>query len=93
MGSQHEAGGLAGFLPGMGRNHQVVDCTDASFASFVALRCIALHWLRGPLSWFGGHRTGVTEPPRLTSDSIVYGGPQGWNPHFLTDLNVVEETS
>lgn len=27
--------------------------------------------------------SGVTELPRLTSDSIVYGGPQGWNPHFL----------
>jgi hypothetical protein len=28
-------------------------------------------------------RPGDTELPRLTSDSIVYGGPQGWNPHFL----------
>ena len=27
--------------------------------------------------------SGVTELPGLTSDSIVYGGPQGWNPHFL----------
>ena len=26
---------------------------------------------------------GVTELPGLTSDPIVYGGPQGWNPHFL----------
>ena len=29
------------------------------------------------------NRSGVTGLSRLTSDSIVYGGPQGWNPHFF----------
>lgn len=34
---------------------------------------------------------GVTEPSGLTSDSIVYGGPQGSNPHFLRELTVLRE--
>jgi len=29
------------------------------------------------------NRPSVTELPGLTSDPIVYGGPQGWNPHQL----------
>ena len=28
-------------------------------------------------------RPGITELSRLTSDSVVYGGPQGRNPHLL----------
>jgi hypothetical protein len=30
-----------------------------------------------------GDRSGVTKLSRLTSDPICYGGPQGWDPHFL----------
>ena len=80
MGSQHEVGRVGGILS-MKRGITKVDHravvareSDPLFAS------IALH---GP--WFGGHQTGVTEPPRLTSDSIVYGGPQGWNPHSVSN--------
>jgi len=28
-------------------------------------------------------RPDVAELPKLTSDPIVYGGPQGWNPHLF----------
>ncbi len=37
------------------------------------------------------YRSGDTELPRLTSDPIVYGGPQGWNPHFLRTSRLPRE--
>ena len=40
--------------------------------------CIAI-----VLGSLGDTVPGVTEPSGLTSDSIIYGGPQGSNPHFL----------
>ena len=36
-------------------------------------------------------RSSDTELPRLTSDPIVYGGPQGWNPHFLRTRRLPRE--
>jgi hypothetical protein len=53
MGSRHEAGRVAGFLPAKG-GITIVDCTNPT-----ALHRVALHWLRGPC---GSDDTGQVSP-------------------------------
>lgn len=67
---RERSGGWPNMTFGTGGDHIVIGCVyGIKFRQFDDI---------GP-----NDRPSITELPGLTSDPIVYGGPQGWNPHFL----------